>query len=86
MTTGDVMYQLRIRDLREDCDLSQVQVAKILKVHQTTYSDYENGNLRIPVEHILELAQFYNVDMNYICGVSDIKHEFPNTKKVSKTN
>lgn len=79
-------YMKRIRQLRKENGYNQATVANILGVAQTTYSDYETGNLRISVEHILELAQFYNVDMNYICGVSDIKHEFPNTKKVSKTN
>lgn len=76
-------YIKRIHHLRKENAYNQSSVANILGVAQTTYSDYENGNLRIPVEHILELAQFYNVDMNYICGVSDIKHEFPNTKKDS---
>lgn len=70
-------YIKRIHHLRKENGYNQATVANILGVAQTTYSDYENGNLRIPVEHILKLARFYNVDMNYICGVSDIKHEFP---------
>ena len=77
MTTGDVMYQLRIRDLREDCDLSQVQVAKILKVHQTTYSDYELGRLNVPVAVLHALADFYNVSVDYLLGRTDIKTPYP---------
>lgn len=67
----------RIRALREDSDLNQTTVAKAIHVAQTTYSDYEKGKVRIPLECLIELARFYNVDMNYIAGVSDIKNEFP---------
>ncbi len=70
-------YTDRIRALREDSDLNQTQVANIIHVAQTTYSDYEKGKVRIPIECLIELAKFYNVDMNYISGVSDIKNEFP---------
>ena len=67
----------RIRDLREDHDYNQTTVAKAIHVAQTTYSDYENGKVRIPIECLIELARFYNVDLNYIAGISDIKNEFP---------
>ena len=67
----------RIRALREDSDLNQTTVANAIHVAQTTYSDYEKGKVRIPLECLIELAKFYNVDMNYISGVSDVKKEFP---------
>lgn len=67
----------RIRALREDNDYNQTFVAKAIHVAQTTYSDYENGKVRIPLECLIALAKFYNVDMNYISGVSDIKNNFP---------
>ncbi|MBR6801430.1 MAG: helix-turn-helix transcriptional regulator [Eubacteriaceae bacterium] len=70
-------YTDRIRALREDSDLNQTEVSKIIHVAQTTYSDYEKGKVRIPIECLIELAKFYNVDMNYISGVSDIKNHFP---------
>lgn len=70
-------YIQKIRDLREDHDLSQTAVAKLLYVAQTTYSDYENGKIRIPVDCIIELARYYDVDMNYITGMSKIKKPFP---------
>ena len=70
-------YTERIRALREDSDLNQTQVANIIHVAQTTYSDYEKGKVRIPIECLIELAKYYNVDMNYISGVSDIKNAFP---------
>ena len=72
-----MQYAERIRNLREDSDLNQTTVAKAIHVAQTTYSDYEKGKVRIPLECLIELARFYNVDMNYIAGVSDVKNEFP---------
>ena len=70
-------YTERIKGLRIDHDLNQTAIAKAINVAQTTYSDYENGKVRIPIEHIIKLAQFYDVDMNYISGVSNIKNKFP---------
>lgn len=67
----------RIKELRNDHDLNQTQVARELHVAQTTYSDYEKGKVRIPVECLIQLARFYNVDMNYITGVSDVRNTFP---------
>ncbi len=62
------MYFQRLRDLREDKDLKQVQVAEILGIQQTVYSRYERGYQTIPVEHLLALADFYNVSTDYILG------------------
>lgn len=64
-------YTDRIRSLREDRDLSQTKVAELLNIGQKTYSDYELGKTRIPVDSLIKLAEFYNVSMDYICGVSD---------------
>lgn len=70
-------YTERIRNLREDADLNQTAIAKELSIAQTTYSDYEKGRVRIPVECLIQLAKFYNVSMDYITGVSNIKRKFP---------
>lgn len=67
----------RLRDMREDNDLFQKDVAKVINVDQRTYSNYELGIRKIPIEYLIELAKFYNVDMNYICGVSDERNPFP---------
>ena len=64
-------YTDRIRSLREDRDLRQADVAKLLNVGQKTYSDYELGKTRLPLESMLILAKFYDVDINYICGLTD---------------
>ncbi len=77
--SGDSMdYTDRLRGLREDRDLSQKTIAALLHVGQKTYSDYETKIIRIPLESVILLACFYNVDLNYICGVSSQKHPFPN--------
>lgn len=70
-------YKERIRALREDHDYSQTQIAKILNVGQRTYADYELGKTRIPVESLIKLAKFYDVDMNYISGTSNIIKKYP---------
>jgi transcriptional regulator with XRE-family HTH domain len=70
-------YAERIRGLREDRDRTQQEIADMLKVGQRTYCDYELGKTRIPVDSLIVLAKYYNVDMNYICGISDKKKIFP---------
>ena len=74
-------YTERIRALREDSDFTQTQVAKLLKVGQKTYSDYELGKTRIPIDSLIVLAKLYNVSMDYICGVSDTRKPFPQNRK-----
>lgn len=70
-------YNERIRAIREDNSLTQQNIADILHVGQRTYSDYESGKTRIPVDNLLILAKYYNVSMDYISGASNIKKEFP---------
>lgn len=67
------MYFPRLRDLREDKDMNQTQVAKLLFTSQTVYSRYERGVLTIPVEHLLILADFYDVSTDYILGRTNDK-------------
>ena len=71
------MYQNRLRDLREDKDLKQHDVAKILTVHQTTYSDYELDRLNIPVSVLHTLADFYGVSVDYLLGRTNRKEPYP---------
>ncbi len=60
------MYLKRLRDLREDHDLLQKDVAEILGISQTVYSRYERGYQNIPLEHLVKLADYYNVSLDYI--------------------
>lgn len=71
------MYQNRLRDLREDKDLKQRDLAELLKVHQTTYSDYELNRLNIPVAALHTLADFYNVSIDYLLGRTNSKQPYP---------
>lgn len=63
----------RIKDLREDNDLKQKQLAAYLCVDQSTYSDYENGRINVPVEMMIKIADFYKVSLDYLVGRSDSK-------------
>lgn len=61
----------RLRDLREDNDITQKQIAKYLNVRQNTYSQYETGKRDISVELLSKLSDFYNVSADYIMGKTD---------------
>ena len=64
------MYE-RLRDLREDRDLNQTDVARLLHVSQTTYSRYESGTLDIPSASLITLARFYQTSVDYLLGLTD---------------
>ena len=66
-----MQYYPRLRDLREDMDLTQDELVKILKMHKTTYTNYEQGLREIPFELVIRLAKFYNVSIDYIAGLID---------------
>ena len=68
---------MRIRDLREDSDLTQRQVAEHLHIKQNTYCQYESGRRQIPIEMIISLAKFYNVSTDYILGITNVKKTYP---------
>ena len=68
--------ELRIRDLREDADLSQQEVAALLNVSQTTYSRYESGILDIPWKSLVTLAQYYKTSVDYLVGLTKEKKPY----------
>lgn len=70
-------YNERLRELREDNDLTQAFVASLLHIVQKTYSDYELGKTRIPLDSLLILAQYYDVSVDYLSGASDVKTSYP---------
>ena len=67
------MYQNRLRDLREDKDLKQRDIARVLQIHQTPYSDYELERLNVPVTALHILADFYEVSVDYLLGRTNVK-------------
>lgn len=66
-------YSERIRNLREDNDLSQKQIAKMLGIAQTTYSQYELEKRPMPIEYLVALCEYYKVSADYMLGLSDEK-------------
>ena len=64
-------YQRRLRDLREDHDKTQQQIADILGTSQTMYARYERGANELPLRHLLTLADYYGVSVDYLLGLSD---------------
>ena len=63
-------YQ-RLRDLREDADKSQEEIAKIIGTSQSYYAQYENGKRAIPFDRMVTLAKYYNISLDYLAGLVD---------------
>ena len=74
------MY-VRIRNLREDADMTQTEIAKILNCSQRVYSNYERGELDIPTDILIKLANFHNVSVDYILGRTNNKKQTSKSKK-----
>lgn len=70
------MYQ-KIRDLREDKDLTQTQIAKILNCRQRIYSNYERGEVDIPTQVLIKLAEFHGTSVDFLLGLTDEKRPYP---------
>ena len=62
---------MRIKDLREDSDITQKEIAAYLHVRQNTYSQYENGQRQLPIEYLIALAKFYGTSTDYILGLTE---------------
>lgn len=67
---------IRIRNLREDRDLTQEQMARILKTTQRTYSRYENADSTIPLEMLIKIADFHNVSIDYLLERTDTRKPY----------
>ena len=64
-------YQQKLKELREDNDLFQKDIAKILNISQQYYSDYENGKRPLPIEHLITLCKYYNISADYVLSLPD---------------
>lgn len=71
MTNKGQYMHIRIRNLREDADMTQTQIAKVLNCSQRVYSNYERGDLDIPTEILIKLANFHDVSVDYILNRTD---------------
>ncbi len=67
---------MRIKDLREDNDITQKEIADYLHIKQNTYSQYENGKRQLPIDMLIALARFYNTSTDYILGLTDEKRRY----------
>ena len=68
-------YFRRLKDLREDNDFSQAEIAKVLGTSQQYYGKYENGKRELPFGRAIKLALFYNVSLDYLAGITDTPRE-----------
>lgn len=68
---------MRLKDLREDNDLTQAKIAAMLNIRQNTYSQYENGHRQIPIPLLIKLAEYYGVSVDYILRLTDVKTPYP---------
>ena len=72
---------MRLRDLREDHDMTQSAIAELLHIKQNTYSQYENGQRQIPLDLLIQLAAFYQTSTDYLLGITDDSRPYPKRKK-----
>ncbi len=72
----EIRYE-RLKGLREDKDLLQKDIAKVLNVTQVAYSCYEIGRRQIPVDALIKLALFYNTSIDYLLGLTDERKPYP---------
>jgi len=77
MLTSVIIMKLRIRDLREDSDLKQRQIAEVLNCDQSLYSKYEREERPLPLDYADKLAEFYGVSVDYLLGRTDIRTPYP---------
>ena len=74
-------YYQRLRDIREDNDLTQTQVAEILNIQQTQYSRYERGAVQMSIDKYIVLAKYYNISLDYITVIIDEPKKIQINKK-----
>ena len=73
--------RLRIRDLREDNDLSQQEIANILGINQSYYSKCERGVHKLHLSDAVKLAEFYKTSVDYLVGLTDVKDPYPKSRR-----
>lgn len=74
---------MRLRDIREDHDLTQHAVAEYLHIRQNTYSQYENAQRQLPVDVLIRLAAFYHTSTDYLLGLTDELTPYPASRRQS---
>ena len=77
---------MRLRDIREDHDLTQRELADHLHIQQNTLSQYENGQRQLPISLLIELALFFHTSADYLIGLTDDPHPYERSKAVLRRN
>lgn len=67
---------MRLKELREDSDIKQCDIARFLHIKQNTYSQYENGQRQLPIDVLIKLARFYATSTDYILGLTDVRKPY----------
>ena len=73
---------MRLRELREDRDVTQKELADILHIRQNTYSQYENGQRQLPLDALIRLAECFHTSTDYILGLTDVSKPYPRASKL----
>lgn len=74
---------MRLRDMREDNDLTQQALADYLHIRQNTYSQYENGQRQLPVDVLVKLAAYYQTSTDYLLGLTDERTPYPPSRRTA---
>lgn len=72
---------MRLKDIREDMDITQKQLAEHLHIKQNTYSQYETGQRQLPIEMLIRMAKLFNTSTDYILGLTDEARPYPPPQK-----
>ncbi|MBQ7800621.1 MAG: helix-turn-helix transcriptional regulator [Oscillospiraceae bacterium] len=72
---------MRLKELREDFDKTQLNIADYLHIKQNTYCQYENEQRQIPINLLISLAAYYKTSVDYVLGITDTKNPYPKCKK-----
>ena len=73
-------FNERLKDIRTDNEITQIEIAEKLNISQRAYSSYETGNRKLPIELLIEIAKIYNTSTDYLLGLTDIKIPYPPSK------
>lgn len=76
-----LVHANRIKELREDRDMTQQEIASYLCVAQNTYCNYENGKREIPIPLLIRLSEYYDVNLEYLLGLTDVQNRLPPSRR-----
>ncbi len=72
---------MRLKEIREDSDVTQKTLSEYLNIKQNTYSQYENGQRQLPIDILIRLADYFDTSIDYILGITDVAERYPRSKK-----